>query len=63
MFTKFWLGTSCVSAIMSELNNVTLLAIYMASLFSEQVFKRLIINECFSEYFVKIDVNSVVMQF
>ena len=46
---------------MSELNNVTLLAIYMASLLNEQVFKRLIINECFSGYFVKIDVNSVVM--
>ena len=61
MFTNFWLGTSCVSAIMSELNNVTLLAIYMASLLNEQVFKRLIINECFSGYFVKIDVNSVVM--
>lgn len=63
MFTKFWLGTRCVSAIMSKLDNVTLLAIYMASLFNEQVFKRLIINECFSGYFVKIDVNSVVMQF
>ena len=30
----------------------------MACLFNERVFKRLIINECFSGYFVKIGVNA-----
>ena len=35
-----------------------LLAISMACLFNEQVFKRLMINKCFSGYFVKTDVNS-----
>ena len=59
MFTVFWLSTSYVSVkhMMSELNNVPVLAISMACLFNERVFKRLIINECFSGYFVKIGIN------
>ena len=44
---------------MSELNNVPKIAMSMACLFNEHVFKGLIINKCFWGYFVKIGVNSL----
>ena len=59
MLTVFWLGTSCVSIkhMMSELNNIPVLAISMACSFNEPVFKTFIINKSFSGYFAKNGVN------